>query len=213
MPTIYTPTGVMVELVYTYGSQRVENVYHVTKGSPASLADLQALWTVFKDWENVTGKLWRSTSATLVLIMLTALDNAAAPYYEAAPNPVISGSNATGAVIGVVSVAVKHSTSGLGRSKRGRTYHVGLGANTIATPDTLTTAAAAGLAAMYNTLRTVLATAGWTFVINSKYSGVEIVNGRRRAIPRAAGVMQAILGSTCEIGLDTQRHRKAPYQV
>lgn len=200
----------MVEMIYTMAGQRMQNVYHVTKGVPASSADLVALWTIFKDWENLSAKGTRASACVLVLITLTALDSAGAPFYEAGVVPNIAGAGAGMPMPSVASVTIKHTTGLAGRSFRGRSYWIGLLAAWQANADTIQQGIANTLAGYYNTLRTNLATAGWQFSVASKYSGVD-ANGR--AIPRVTGILTPITGSTCEVGIDTQRHRKAPYQV
>jgi len=210
MPTIYTPDAVQVDMIYTYYSQRVENVYHCTKGSPATAEDLEDLWQIFHDWELNTGRSGRHPGCSLVLIVLRAMDSAGAPVYEAAPSPVIAGTGSGSPMPLVASVAIKHTTGLGGRSYRGRSYWIGLTMNSVEDGDKISALAAAALAGKYNTLRSDLDAAGWTFVIVSKYSGVD-EDGK--AIPRSEGIMTAVTASSCEQGIDTQRHRKMPYQV
>lgn len=210
MPTIPIPNGVTVEMIYSNASQRMENIYRVTKGSPATAADLLALWTLFKDWENTRARLDRNNNTVLVLISLTANDGPGAPFYEQAPSPTIIGSLG-GATANVLSLAVKHTTGKQGRSYRGRTYLIGLSSTVQVNSDIVTPTFAAQLAGSYNLLRTTLLSAGWTFCVASLYSGVDPVTGK--AIPRIAGILTPVLASTCEVGIDTQRHRKAVYQV
>lgn len=212
MSTIYTPNAVKAEMVYTCLGQRIENVYYFTKGSPATLADLQGLYTALLAWENNTAKLQRSNWVNLVLISLHAMDAAGAPFYEAAPNPSPLGAQNSGPNPNFVTIAIKHTTGKGGRSYRGRSYWIGLPLSWTVNAEILSAANALTLATVYNTLRTSLLTAGWTFSICSQYSGVQIVNGYRRGIPRAQGVLTAVTASTCEGGLDTNRHRKLPYQ-
>ena len=213
MSSIPIPFGVKCELIYLCGTQRVENVYYVTRGAIPTGAQLIALWTLLRDWENVTAKVQRSSQTQLVLIALTTTDGPGGPVYEAPVSPVIPGSNASGQFSCILSVAVKHTTGLAGRSYRGRSYWIGIPTNALANQESVSTTFANAIAACYTTLRTSLAAAGWTFCVASQYSGVAIVDGRRRAIPRAAGFLTPITASSAEVGLDTQRHSKAPYQV
>jgi hypothetical protein len=206
--TIPVPNSVRVEMIYTLNSERVQNVYRVTNGSPATLANLQALWTLFRDWENVTAKGWRNGFASLVLISLTAEDGPGAPFYEAAVSPAIQGTQPLFAIPSLLTVCIKHITGMQGRSFRGRSYWVGLANSVPGNYNEITTSYANALAGVYTTLRTNLASAGWTFSVASLYSGVENLPGRKRAIPRAAGILTPIIASSCEIFIDTNRHRK-----
>lgn len=207
------PNGVMVELIYLIGTNRVENVYHVTRGTPATLAELQALWGTFRTWEDGTAKASRGGQASLIHIVCTALDSANAPIYEAAVIPPIVGSIVSTAMPDVVSVAIKHTSGQQGRSQRGRTYWIGLTQASIAGGGFILQAAATAFQGVYNTLRTQLAIAGWQFCVASKYSGVSVINGYRRPIPRDVGILTPITASSCETSIDTQRHRKAPHQI
>jgi len=213
MPTIFTPNGVSVECIFTSGLSRVENIYHVTKGSPATGADLAALGLIIRNWENTTMAPLRHNSVSLVLIELTALDAAGAPTLLYTTGLPVVGTIAGSSMPNFNSVAIKHTTGVTGRSKRGRTYFIGLCPVHLLSADTITAAYVTSFTNAYNTLRTNLAAAGWTFVINSKYSGVTIVGGRRVATPRANGIMQAVTASSVENAVDTQRHRKLPYQL
>lgn len=210
MPTIPVPNGVMVEMIYTYNGQRMENVYYVSKGSPASAGDLVAIATVFKDWENVTARILRHGSCSLVLISLHALDSAGSPAYDLPVSPPLAGTQGNMAMPSYVTIAVKH-TSGLGgRSYRGRSYWIGLASGYVTSTDLVTIAFSNSVTAAYNTLRANLATAGWTMEIVSRYSGID---SDKKPIPRVSGIMTPILASQCGIGLDTQRHRKLPQVV
>lgn len=213
MPFIPIPNGVSVEMIYTMGTQRFENVYTVTKGTPATLADLNALVTLMRNWEQVTARLQRTNQVFLVQVDATALDAPGAPAVTVPVLPSIGGSQNNGITAGFITVAVKHTSGLSGRSFRGRSYWIGLGATDITFNDLLSQARVDAIAATYNTLRTNLLAAGWTFCIASKYSGVTIVDGRRRAVPRAVGILTPVAASTAERGIDTNRHRKLPYQV
>lgn len=208
-----TANGIRAEMIYLLNSQRVENVYHFTKGSPASAADLEALRVILVNWENNVAKPQRPNNTSLVLIELTALDSLSAPFLSSQTGLPIVGTMAGNGMVSFLSVAVRHTTGLTGRSRRGRSYWVGLGANHLLNNDSITSAAATSLTSVYTQLRTLAAAGGFTFVVNSLYSGVTVVNGYRRAVPRAAGVMTSITSSSCETGIDSQRHRKLPSPV
>lgn len=211
MPTPPTANGVRVELIFQMGVHRMENVYHVTRGTPATLAQLTALWTTFRNWHDSWGRTLQHTSCQLVLISITALDGPGAPFHEAQVSPALVGLQVAAPMPTYVSFAVKHSTGKQGRSYRGRTYVCGLANSWGALPDGTTPANAATIANVWNTLRTAyLVPAGWTFSVLSLYSGVD---DDGKAIPRAAGILTPVTGSSCEVNYDTQRHRKAPFVV
>lgn len=210
MASIPVPNGVKIEMVYQLLSTRMENVYWATKGTPATAADLLALWTIMRDWETNSARTQRGNQVTLQLISLTAMDGPGSPFYEAAPTPPITGTVAQTMLPAVTSVAIKHSTGLAGRSYRGRTYLIGMTIGMQQNADLLQPSTQASLVTIYTALRTTLLAGGWTFCVASLYSGVD---SGGRAIPRAAGVLTPVISSSVELGLDTQRHRKAPYIV
>jgi hypothetical protein len=112
-----------------------------------------------------------------------------------------------------VTLAIRHITNTAGRSHRGRTYWIGIYDGMRTTPESILQVTADTLAGYYNTLRTQALAAGFTFVVASRYSGVTLVNGRKRAVPRVNGIMTPIVSSIAERFLDTNRHRKVPFQV
>lgn len=202
--------GCKVELVYVVGLQRVENVYWIKKtgGGNFTAADLDTVSGVFYAWENLVARLRRHTGTHCDIFRATAMHSPGAPFVEYVMN--LNGSLAGTNIPTVATVAVKHGTGLSGRSFRGRSYWIGLATGQVASVDTITATAQVDLIFAYNDLRTRLLAAGYVFCVCSLYSGVTIVNGRRRAIPRAAGILTPVVASTCGIGIDTQRHRKAP---
>lgn len=210
MSTVPTPNGVRCELIFNYQGVRWENVYCVTKGSPALAADLPPLWTLLRTWHNGYGRSSQHTTCALVQIDLTALDGPGAPVYSAPLTPAIYGPVTGTPCATFISAVAKHNTNRSGRSYRGRTHCGGFSQSAVA-GNLLQAAGVSTLETAFLQLRTQLLAGGWTFVVLSQYSGVQIVNGRRRAIPRAQGIMTAIVSTTVEGAFDTQRHRKYQY--
>lgn len=217
MSTILVPNTVMVELIFTHFLQRVENVFHVDCGGAPTEANLLAIKNVFQLWDRNSPTVatnlcaQRSTMTNLVQISLTSLHVAGGPVLDYVLPTASVG------LIGVVmaitdTVAVKWTTRLAGRAHRGRTYHVGL-AYSPATDGLLTVAHAGLIQACYARLITDVSTAGFELVVASKYEGVEIVGGYRRAIPRSSGIITEITGCGVERGIDTQRHRKIPHMA
>lgn len=216
MPTILVPSTVMVEMVYVQHSQRVENVFHVKvpAGAP-TLTDLLNIRNVFMDWYQAAAggnlRSQQSSTVSLALVRCASLHAVGAPVHEYVPNPPVGGALG-GAYFGYVTLAVKWGTGLGGRSYRGRTYHVGLTAG-IDAAGLISAANAAAIQTAYNLLPTKLTAAGYTLVVASKYSGVQMVNGYRRGIPRPVGITTPITSCSVERGTDTNRHRKLPHNV
>ena len=196
-------------MIYTIGSQRAENVYYIRKtgGGAYTAAQITPAADVFYFWELNTARLQRHNSVSLVMIRATAMDGPGSPAFEYATP--LAGTAGGIVLPAVASVAIKHASGLSGRSFRGRSYWIGLSTSHLSNADTIIQGSANTFAAIYNTLRTSLATAGHQLCVASLYSGVTIVNGYKRAVPRAQGVLTPISSSTCGTGIDTQRHRKA----
>lgn len=205
MADIKTVNGIMVTMVYVYNGQRIVNVYHATRGVPATFANLQAIAIIFRDWETSHNRNHKHTTASLVLVSTKALDGPGSPVWDLVVSPAIAGTRTNIAMPSYCTVAVKHTTGLGGRSYRGRTYLCALSAVDIIPPDTWHPAQVAAVNTSFAYLRTTLAAAGFTFCIVSKYSGVD---GSGKAIPRMFGLITPIVASECGVGLDTQRHRK-----
>lgn len=210
MPDIYTPNCASVEMIYQFQGERVENVYNVRRAAPPTEAELQALWTLMRDWEQNTARHFRSDSVNCVLISIRSLVGPGAPVWEAPVNPVIVGGIAQQQRLSFVTITAKHTTSLGGRSYRGRSYWIGVPEAQVLSGGVVSVAYANGIVNAYNTLRNSLAAAGWTFVVISRYSGVD-ANGKQ--IPRPQGIATPITATSVELGVDTQRKRKKPYQV
>lgn len=213
MAFIPIPTGIQVEMIYTWQNQRMQNVYCVSKGTPATTGDVAQVFALFESWERNVAKNRRHGLVACTQCDVTALDAIGAPVKSGIFFPTINGALGTNPLPAFVSLAVKHTTGLSGRSFKGRTYHIGLTTGQAPLGDQISQADADSTATIYNTLRTTLLASGYTFMVASRYSGVTIVNGYRRAVPRAVGIMTPVVQSVAERYLDTQRHRKLPFQT
>ncbi len=201
----FTPNGVRVEPIFQQLGQTLQNVFYVTKGSPATTADLTALAGIYENWERNTARTRRNVQITSTRVECTALDAAGAPQViHPYPLPAIVGT-VNSAVTPVLTAAITLRTGLAGRSYRGRLYWVGIGTNQQATVETMTSAFQADMVTIHNTLKTALAAGGWTWVVMSYYSGIDI-NGKK--IPRLSGLMTPVTTFSCDQYVDTQRHRK-----
>lgn len=167
MPFIPAANCARVDLVYSIGGVTCMNVFHVRKGSPFSLADLQALRGVVDTWDNATWKTARATACTLVRIKTKALDAEDSPFEDYfLPTP-RAGTRASGALSNNVTFCIKLASNQIGRSARGRWYCVGLSSDSVASPTTMNTTVANAFVGYLQTLKTNLAAAGYTMTIVS----------------------------------------------
>jgi hypothetical protein len=211
MSTIPVPNGIIAEMIYTYSGTIMENVYWFQKTGPHTLSDLTTLAGQLRLWEQNTARTHRSATGCLTRIVCTSRHTLGAPTYEEPVDPNICGA------IGAVgfpphqTLACRHTTGLAGRSFRGRTYWISGNYTTQTSDGQVGATYASNVAAVYQTLRTQLAAAGFVFSVASLYSGVEYINGRRRGIPRASGILTPITATSVDRGIDTQRHRKPSF--
>ncbi len=217
MSSVLVPNTTMVEMVFTHHTQRIQNVFHVLKpaGAP-DLTDLQAIRQIFLNWWNpVSGTSYKGivvNNVALVLIKCTSLHSVGAPFHEYILPSAVSGVLGSTNSPPFVSIAVKWNTGLAGRNYRGRTYMVG--PQVVAASDGLFSTTYQGqISAAFTKIITDVAAAGYKLVVASKYDGVEIVNGRRRGIPRLVGITTEIVSCGVERTYDTNRKRKVPHNV
>lgn len=198
-PFIPAPNCASIELIYSNVGETNENVLHVQKGSPYSLADLSALRALVNTWDLSTWSNWRSSNASLYRIRTKALDTASSPiedYYL--PSPRV-GTPGIGQATLSSAYAVKLATGRAGRSYRGRIYVGNLYGGFISDAGHVTTAFSNGVVAALNTLRTTLAGSGHTLVV---------VSYRADKAWRAVAEVTAITGAVAvDLNLDSQRRR------
>src|SRR5215204_1757438 len=161
MASVPIPNCVMVEHIFTMHGQRIENVYHVDAGHPATASDLVDILDVFDDWDNTWHRTQRVSNCALTLQVATALDGSGAPFLERPLTPARAGAIGGGeAFPSQVTVAVKLSTGLAGRSFRGRSFFCGL-ARAATSGDAINPANITAIVNIYDALRTTLAAAGF----------------------------------------------------
>lgn len=199
-PFIPAPNTASIEMIYSLSTEVYENVFHVYKSTPFSLADLQALRAVMDSYDNTSGKNLRNTAAFLTRIRTRALDTPASPledYYLPTPR----GGTLSGTNLPPLNVAfcVKLSTGKQGRSQRGRVYFGGLSATQISDPGHVLQGTANNMVASLATLMSNLAAAGYTLCITSYRA-----NKAWRSTAQNTAVITAVAVDTA---LDSQRRR------
>lgn len=199
MTFVPTLDGVRICMRFSQEGQQVCNVYHVIDEDAATPARLMAIAEVFKDWWDTNVR--PATSNTVSLQAVEAKD-ISAEFGVAVENT--TGLPLAGAVVGQlpnsVTLAVKHITGFMGRSFRGRTYHIGLAPASLEPTDAnfVTPAVQAQISGFYNTLRTELFTFGVNLAVLSLVEGGN---------PRLAGLLTPIISSAANRAIDNQRRR------
>ncbi len=167
-PFIPAPNCASVELIYRANGEICENVIHVQKGSPYTLAQLQALRGIVDTWDSTTWKLARNGGCTLQRIRTKGLDSTSSPLEDyALPTP-RPGTQPNGLLSNNVTFCFKLATGLAGRSQRGRWYMVGMDSGFLG-PDTnhFNTVSAGFVLGWLNALPTALTAGGHTLGVLS----------------------------------------------
>jgi hypothetical protein len=198
-PFIPVPNVASCELIYSHAGEINENQFHVSKASPFSLADLQALRTAANNWDSATGSTGRISSASLTRIRTKALDTNSSPLEDfSLPTP--RPGTLTGVALPLNSAfCVKLATGLAGRSFRGRWYWGNLTHLSMADAGHLSLASATAYSGFLTTLKANMLTAGFTLVVVSYRTGNAW---------RATGVATPILTAVAvDTALDSMRRR------
>lgn len=197
-PFIPAAGTVKVELVFSGAGGSMENVYHVRPNAAITEALLDQIVTLFDGWDDVDGSEHRSASVSLDRIVakdVSVDDGLGVEFALPAPRPgVVTGSPV---LPNNVTAAVKWTTGFTGRSRRGRTYIVGLYEGGVI-GDQLESATRAALLADYQALLTAVTGEGWDLVVVSYCA-----NGDWRTNALVTPISSASIEGT----VDSQRRR------
>lgn len=179
----------------------MENVYHVEKSSPWSVANLQVMAEALMDW-------WKDNFVSIspLTVAIERIDSRdltveAAPFHSL---PCLTGCTGTGTspqLPNNVTVAVKWTGGLTGRSQRGRTYHVGLTEAQVE-GDAVSVVSGAVILASYQAILSAISTA----ILGAKLVIVSYISG---GVPRTVGQTTDVLTGSLDLTIDSQRRRLA----
>lgn len=205
MPFVPIENTAAVEIRMSYFNQRCENTLFVENGSAWDGSSLTGLGSNIRDW-------WEGNYAALVsqqvfLREIVCTDQTT----ETSAQVTVNGGDLNGVDNGDplsnnVTWAIAFHTASRGRSFRGRNYIVGLTGNALSDANTVLGAWASNVITAYSGLITGALGAGQTWVVASRFSGIDPDTGR--PIPRAAGVVTPITTvAYSDLIVDSQRRR------
>lgn len=192
-------------LQFTYFNQQCENVFHVFTPGGWDVTEIEQMASKFRDWWIQYLKPWTSNSLTLRKVAYRDLSEPSGIGGDFTTDLPASGDRTSPGQPGNVTVSVKWNTGYVGRSYRGRTYHLGL-TEEATVGNALDATFLEELTDAYNFLIPVIES---TFedaqlVVVSKYSGVD-ADGK--PIPRIVGIHTDINSASINPDLDSQRRR------
>ena len=198
MAFIPTPNAVRASLEFIFGGQVVVLTLGWHKAAGWDAAGMEALGDSLVDWFDAALKFQMANDVSLESINVLDLEDAAGPSINISGGLPITGTNndlpAPNNVAGVVSFL----TDQRGRSYRGRNYVPGIPEPSWQDSISMTTGAAAALAAAYADLEDVATATGAEHVVVSKYHD---------KAPRVAGIATPVTAYRVDTKFDSQRRR------
>jgi hypothetical protein len=205
MPFVPVADTLLVESVFNYDGQIVENTSYFTKEGGWDEASVSSFLDDIRALIETDLLPFLSTIIQLIRVVGTLLDAADALSLTLNVSPPVSGSDSASPLPNNSSYAITFQTAGRGRSKRGRNYIAGLTTGSRGSTNTVTSTFRTNVLAYYDALLALGTANGATMVVVSRFSGVD-VDGN--PIPRVAGVVTPITGfGTADMNLDAQRRR------
>jgi len=194
----------LVEVRFTQNGQNVENTLWFENAADPDSAALTTLAIAVRDWWDAELKPIVSSNVQLREVVATSMTTDSSPIGSSTPAEADFGGSTANIVPGNVTMSISFRTGLRGRSFRGRNYAVGLTEDQV-TGNQFVTGLTALWQAAYFALIDAAATAGWQWVVVSRFSGVDDSGD---PIPRAAGVTTPVIDVVVvDDNVDSQRRR------
>jgi len=199
MAFVPVPNTVMVESIYEWNGQVVENTayFEFTPGAPTAGDVLDLLNEIRTVIQEELMPLLNETIALVRLVgtLLTAIDSLSTTLNVSPP---FAGSSAGESLPNNVTYCISFITNARGRSFRGRNYVPGLGNGQVDGNNIVSTTRTA-LLAYYSTLKAAVSELSWEMVVVSRFED---------GVARTTGVTTPITTfTTFDTVVDSQRRR------
>lgn len=206
MPFVPVPNTALIEVVYEWDDQIVENTLYYKNTSTPGLTELAALTDAIRAYI-VDQLLPALTSAIqLVRVVGTLLDVVDGLQVFSTTDLPIAGAGGSG-VPNNVALCVSFKTANRGRSARGRNFIPGLPVAGV-TNNTVGSTLRTAFETAYTGLIGIGGDDGWSMVVVSRFSGFTIVDGKKVPTPRTEGITYDITNTTIiDPTVDSQRRR------
>ena len=205
MAFVPVPNTVLVEVRMLLDAQKIENTLYFEKPGGWSAGDLVTLGNSFLTWWAAFYAVGVSSAVTLNEIFIRELSTASSIVQTTpAPTPHPAGDRSAASLPNNVAVTVSFRTGLSGRFARGRNYVSGLSEDAVVL-NTVDSAVLADIQAGYEALQDVASDNTATWVVVSRFSGVD---GDGVPIPRVEGVTTPITAVIIvDSIIDSQRRR------
>jgi len=206
MPFIPVENTVLAELRYNYLLQKVENTLWFLGDSAPDVASMTSLGEELIGWWDGGLRAVQNSGVQLREVVVTDMTTATGPQVTVTTGLPLSADVAEEPIPSSNSIVASFRTVNRGRSFRGRNYFVGLSRTQI-DGNVVLPGLLGSIVTAYETLQASATVAGYTWVIASRFSGVD-VNGN--PIPRVAGITTPVTTVLVVDNLvDSQRRRLA----
>lgn len=205
MPFVPVENTALVECRMHYDNQKVENTLWVENESAWDGDSLAELATEVKDWWVASYSTICSNTVALNEVVCTDMTS------ETGAQASLAGAGAAGGVgsgslPGGTAFTVSFRTALRGRSFRGRNYIVGIPQDFRSGISGVDVDYVEAVINAYNDFKSAISTAGWTWVVVSRFSGIG--GTPPKPLPRTAGVTTPVASVICtDAVLDSQRRR------
>lgn len=208
MPFVPVPNTALIEIVYEWDGQIVENTIYYRKSTTPILADLEVLTDEIRAY--IIDQLLPALTSAISLIrvvgtLLDAVDGL--QVISTTDLPVAGGGGASQP--NNVTICVSLKTASRGRSARGRNYIPGLAQGYI-TGNTITTVIQNAFETVWTGLIAIGGDDGWSQVVVSRFSGFTIVDGKKVPTPREEGITHAITSAVIVDRTTDSMRRRLP---
>ena len=205
MPFVPVPNTVLAELRMLYDSQKVENTLWFDLGAAPDTTTMEALAGGLLSWWTDEYAPLCSVGVQLREVCITDMSSATGPQVIQAATTGNVGLNTSAAKPSSAALTVSFRTASRGRSFRGRNYVLGLTQDSL-NLNTVTDVFANACVAAYSALLPAgTAEHPGTWVVASRFSGVD---ADKKPIPRVTGIATPITQvSVVDKTVDSQRRR------
>lgn len=191
---------IKTELIYDWAGQVAENLLWFLSTEPVSELVIQTLLDLLETW--VTAELLPQLSQDIELVELKGTDMTSEGSFviESFPTSPVPGGVASASVPTNSAIVVKLTTTGSGRSARGRNYLPGLPLANLASRTEIQATPMANLIISYLELLDTPFTPDYE---------LSVVSFQHDLAPRVTGLIQPVIGIGGDLFLDSQRRRLA----
>jgi len=206
-PYIPVPETLQANVRFTLDGQQVENAFNFSyAGSDFATAASSIEGRLNLTWWAAL-RLFLSDQLVHVETYMVDLDSSSGPVATFSPFTNPAGSNPVNPAPNNVALCITLRTAARGRSFRGRNYLMGISIDSVAGNEIVGGFMTAVVSA-YEGLFAVATDQSCEWVVVSRYSGVELVDGKKKPIPREEGISTPITSVLFTDNIvDSQRNR------